>query len=146
MTTSFNKEKKVVEAVPGAFEIENGHPYLVGTKCSKCGAAYFPPRYICTYCLTDEGIEKARLGNKGKLYSYTVINVASKEFNPPYAFGFVIIEPENIRIPALLTGFNLSEELKSGTKMEMVIEKLRDDEEGNELATYIILGRAKLCG
>jgi len=76
------------------------------------------------------------LGNKGKLYSYTVINVASKEFNPPYAFGFVIIEPENIRIPALLTGFNLSEELKSGTKMEMVIEKLRDDEEGNELATY----------
>ena len=79
---------------------------------------------------------KARLGNKGTLYSYTVIHVASKEFNPPYAFGFVILEPEKIRIPAMLTGFDLSKELKSGTPMEMVIEKLRDDEFGNVLVTY----------
>ncbi|UCE51171.1 MAG: OB-fold domain-containing protein [Desulfobacterales bacterium] len=136
MTTSVDEEKKVIEAIPGAFEIENDHPYLVGTKCSKCGAAFFPPRYICTYCLTDEGVQKARLGNKGTLYSYTVINVASKEFNPPYAFGFVILEPEKIRIPTVLTGFDLKEELKSGTQMEMVIEKLRNDEQGNEIVSY----------
>ena len=136
MTTRFDEEKKVIEAVPGSFEIENDQAYLVGTKCSKCGAAFFPPRYICTYCLTDESVMKARLGNKGTLYSYTVIHVASKEFNPPYAFGFVILEPEKIRIPAMLTGFDLSKELKSGTPMEMVIEKLRDDEFGNVLVTY----------
>jgi uncharacterized OB-fold protein len=136
MTTSVDEEKKVIEAIPGAFEIENDHPYLVGTKCSKCGAAFFPPRYICTYCLTDEGVQKARLGNKGTLYSYTVINVASKEFNPPYAFGFVILAQEKIRIPTVLTGFDLKEELKSGTQMEMVIEKLRNDEQGNEIVSY----------
>lgn len=136
MMTSVGEEKKVIEAIPGAFEIEDNHPYLVGTKCSKCGAAFFPPRYICTYCLTDEGVQKARLGNKGTLYSYTVINVASKEFNPPYAFGFVILEPEKIRIPSVLTGFDLEEELKSGTKMEMVIERLRNDEQGNEIVSY----------
>ena len=136
MTTSVDEEKKVIEAIPGAFEIENDHPYLVGTKCSKCGAAFFPPRYICTYCLTDEGVQKARLGNKGTLYSYTVINVASKEFNPPYAFGFVILEPEKIRIPSVLTGFDLDQELKSGTKMEMVIERLRTDGHGNEIVSY----------
>jgi len=136
MTTSVNEEKKVIEAIPGAFEIEDDHPYLVGTKCSKCGAAFFPPRFICTYCLTDEGVQKARLGNKGTLYSYTIINVASKEFNPPYAFGFVILEPEKIRIPSVLTGFDLEEELKSGTKMEMVIERLRNDEHGNEIVSY----------
>ena len=110
-TTLYGEEKKTLEAIPGAFEIVNGQPYLVGTKCSKCGAAFFPPRYICTYCLTDEGVEKARLGNKGTLYSYTIIRVAGREFNPPYAFGFVIIEPENIRIPAVLTGFDLNHEL-----------------------------------
>ena len=136
MTTRFDEEKKVIEAVPGSFEIENDQAHLVGTKCSTCGAAFFPPRYICTYCLTDEGVQKARLGNKGTLYSYTVINVASKEFNPPYAFGFVILQPENIRIPAVLTGFDLKEELKSGTKMEMVIESLRIDEQGNDIVSY----------
>jgi uncharacterized OB-fold protein len=81
-------------------------------------------------------VQKARLGNSGTLYSYTVINVASKEFNPPYAFGFVILEPEKIRIPSVLTGFDLAEELKSGTKMQMVIEKLRNDEYGNEIVSY----------
>ena len=136
MTTIADEEKKVIEAIPGAFEIVDEKPYLVGTKCSKCGAAFFPPRYICTYCLTDEGVQKARLGNTGTLYSYTVINVASKEFNPPYAFGFVILEPEKIRIPSVLTGFDLEKELKSGTKMEMVIERLRNDEQGNEIVSY----------
>ena len=57
---SIGNEKKIIEAIPGAFEMENDQPYLVGTKCSKCGAAFFPPRYICTYCLTDEGVQKAR--------------------------------------------------------------------------------------
>ena len=136
MTKNLHEEKKVMEAVPGSFEIENGHPFLVGTKCSKCGSAFFPPRYICTYCLTDEWVQKARLGNRGTLYSYTVIHVASKEFNPPYAFGYVILEPEKIRIPAILTGFDLTKELKSGTRMEMVIERLRTDEQGNEIVTY----------
>jgi len=136
MTKPASQEKKVLEAVPGAFVIEDGEPHLVGTKCSKCGASFFPPRYICTYCLTDEGVEKAKLGNRGKLYSYTVINVAGKEFNPPYAFGFVILEPEKIRIPAVLTGFDLAEELESGTPMKMVIETLRTDAAGNEITSY----------
>ncbi len=136
MAASSHEEKKVLEAVPGAFEMENGHPYLVGTKCSKCGSAFFPPRFICTYCLTDEGVAKAKLGNTGTLYSYTVINVAAKEFNPPYAFGFVILEPEKIRIPAVLTGFDLTKELPSGTKMEMVIERLREDADGNKIVSY----------
>jgi uncharacterized OB-fold protein len=136
MSTSLYGEKKTLEAIPGAFEIVNNQPYLVGTKCSKCGAAFFPPRRICTYCLTDEGIETAKLGNKGKLYAYTVINVASPEFNPPYAFGFVILEPENIRIPTLISGVKDPAELSPGTEMKMVIEKLRVDKSGNEIVTY----------
>jgi uncharacterized OB-fold protein len=136
MSTSLYGEKKTLEAIPGAFEIVDSQPYLVGTKCSKCGAAFFPPRYICSYCLTDEGVEKARLGNKGTLYSYTIIRVAGKEFNPPYAFGFVILEPEKIRVPAVLTGFDLDQELKPGTRMEMVIDRLRNDDQGNEIVSY----------
>ena len=137
MTSGLYEEKKTIEAIPGAYEIVDNQPHLVGTRCSKCGAAFFPPRYICTYCLTDEGVQKALLGNTGTLYSYTVIHVAGREFNPPYAFGFVIIEPENIRIPAVLTGFDLNQELKSGTRMEMVIDRLRVDDQGNEIVSYM---------
>jgi len=128
--------KQVIPVIRGAFEMEGEEPHLIGTRCSKCGKAFFPPRSVCSYCLTDEGIEPARLGNRGKLYAYTVINVASREFNPPYPFGFVIIEPEMIRIPTLLTEMPDQEILEAGTEMEMVVTKLRDDKEGNEIVTY----------
>jgi uncharacterized OB-fold protein len=62
--------------------------------------------------------------------------VASPEFNPPYAFGFVILEPENIRIPTLISGVKDPAELPPGTEMKMVIEKLRVDKSGNEIVTY----------
>lgn len=130
------QEKKTIPFTAGAFEMEGNEPHLIGTRCTKCGKAFFPSRYICSYCLTDEWIEKAKLGNKGKLYVYTVINVAGREFNPPYAFGFVIIEPENIRIATLISGVRDPNELKSGTEMEMVIEKLRTDEAGNKVTTF----------
>jgi uncharacterized OB-fold protein len=86
--------------------------------------------------MTDEGIKKTRLGGTGKLYAFTMIYVSSREFNPPYPFGYVILEPENIRIPTLITGVEKPEVLKTGMKMEMVIEKLRNDDKGNELITY----------
>ena len=136
MLTNSKEEKKKIPAIPGAFQIVENRPYLIGTKCSKCGAAFFPPRYVCTYCLTDEGMEKTRLSNVGKLYAYTVINISSKEFNPPYAFGYIVLDGEKIRIPALITGVEKPETLKTGMKMEMVIERLRDDNKGNELITY----------
>jgi uncharacterized protein len=130
------QNKQTIPVIPGAFEMDGKEPHLIGTKCTQCGAAFFPPRQICTHCLTDEGIVKAKLGNKGKLYAYTVINVASREFNPPYAFGFVMIEPENIRIPTLISGVQDPTALPSGTAMEMVIEKLRTDKTGNDIMTF----------
>lgn len=136
MSINSSSQKIQISAIPGAFEIEGGRPYLIGTKCSKCGAAFFPPRYVCTYCLTDEGMRKVRLGNTGKLYAYTTIYVSSKEFSPPYLFGYIILETENIRIPTMITGVKDPKVLKTGLNMEMVIEKLRDDDKGNELITY----------
>ena len=136
MPTIAPKDKKIIPVIPGAFVIEENRPYLIGTKCSKCGAAFFPPRYVCNQCLSDEGMEKARLSNIGRLYAYTTINIASREFNPPYMFGYVVLEADNIRIPTLITGVDNPETLKTGMKMEMVIERLRDDNKGNELITY----------
>lgn len=136
LSTHPQGKKKQIPVPADTFEIEEGRPYLIGTKCSKCGATFFPPRYVCTYCMTDKGIKKARLGNTGKLYAFTMIYISSREFNPPYPFGYVILEPENIRIPTLITGVKKLEVLKTGMKMEMVIERLRNDDKGNELITY----------
>ena len=136
MSAGHQKDKQPIPAVPGVFEIAEGQPYLVGTRCSKCGRAFFPPRYVCTYCLTDEGMDKGRLGRTGRLYAHTVIHMASKEFDPPYIFGYVVLEPENIRVPTLIMGVEDPESLKTGMEMEMVVERLRHDEAGRKVVTY----------
>ncbi|TRZ67463.1 MAG: transcriptional regulator [Rhodocyclaceae bacterium] len=119
-----------------AFEVVDGLPHLLGTKCAMCGAAFFPPRFVCPTCLTDEKMEQWRLGNTGTLYAYTVIRIASKEFNPPYPFGYIIVEPEKVRVPAMITGVEDYSTLKVGMKMQMIVEKLRDDGVGGEIVTY----------
>ena len=82
------------------------------------------------------GRREGRLGNSGRLYISTTIYVSGKGFKPPYIFGYVILEPEEIRIPTLITGVEDPTMLKPGTRMEMVIEKLRDDGEKAEIVTY----------
>jgi uncharacterized OB-fold protein len=52
----------------------------------------------------------------------------------PYAIGFVEL-PEGIRVETLFAGCNL-EDLKVGMEVEMVIEKLHEDEEGKEILAY----------
>ena len=52
----------------------------------------------------------------------------------PYGIGFVEL-PEGVRVQTLFTGGN-PEVFKVGDEVELVIEKLYDDDEGNELITY----------
>lgn len=118
------------------FEFVDGRPHLLGSKCTACGAAFFPPRHVCPTCLTDRNMGPYRLGNTGTLYAHTVIRIASKEFNPPYPFGYIVVEPEKVRVPAMITGVDDFSKLESGMKMEMVVEKLRDDEVRGEILTY----------
>ncbi|MEW6262561.1 MAG: zinc ribbon domain-containing protein [Thermodesulfobacteriota bacterium] len=136
MSSQFQLKANQIPVVPDAFELVDGRPHLVGTKCSKCGASFFPPRVICTNCLTDATVSRAVLGHTGTLYAFTVIHIAAKEFNPPYPFGYVILEPEKIRVPTLITGVDDFGVLRTGMKMEMVIEKLREDSKGNEIITF----------
>ena len=129
-------KKNQIPVLSDAWEIVDGRPHLVGTKCGKCGQAFFPPRAVCTYCLTDEKVGRAVLGRTGQLYAATTIRIASKEFNPPYPFGYVILEPEGIRIPTQISGVEDADDLPAGTRMEMVIEPFRVDSRGSEWITF----------
>ena len=144
MASSINGDFKQIPVLPDAWEIVDDKPHLVGTKCVRCGEAFFPPRAVCTSCLTDEHVERAVLGNTGRLYASTTIRVASKEFNPPYPFGYVILEPESIRIPTQITGVPDSTSLKPGLWLEMVIDTLRLDKEGKEWLTFKFRPSAEL--
>ena len=78
-----------------------------------------------------------KLSQRGKLYSYTVIMQrppADYEGDIPYAIGYVEL-PEGVRIQTLLTGC-AHESLRIDMEVELIIEKLHEDEEGNEVIGY----------
>ena len=52
----------------------------------------------------------------------------------PYAEGFVEL-PGGVRVQTLLTDCDF-EDITIGMEVEMVIETLHEDEEGNEIMTY----------
>jgi len=113
-------------------------PRLVGSRCNECGEIFFPQKDlgICSHCQSTN-LDPITLSSKGKIYSYSVVMQRPPEYykgEVPYALGFVEL-PEGVRIETLFTGCNL-EDLKIGMEVELVIEKLHEDEAGNEILAY----------
>jgi len=113
-------------------------PQLIGSRCNKCGEVFFPKKdlSICSNCQSTN-LDDITLSSKGKIYSYSVVMQRPPEYykgDVPYAIGFVEL-PEGVRIETLFTGCN-AEDLKIGMDVEMVIEKLQEDEAGNEILAY----------
>jgi len=90
-----------------AFSIEQFYKYLnqgklMGGKCQKCGKTHLPPRPLCDCCYSQE-FSWVEVSGKGKLLTYTVINIAPAQFQAlaPYAVGIVEFEG-GLRIPGMI--------------------------------------------
>ena len=113
-------------------------PQLIGSQCRNCGEVYFPKkeRGMCINC-QQENLEGIKLSRLGKLYSFTVVMQRPAIYYKaavPYALAWVEL-PEGVRLETLLTDCDF-ESLKVGMNVELVIEKLHEDDEGNEIITY----------
>ena len=108
-------------------------PRLIGCRCRDCQEVMFPSKPICLNCF-GRNLEKALLNSRGNLFTFTITYQGPKEFPTPYASGYIDL-PEGVRIYSLLTRWN-PEKLKIGMEMELVIEKIKEDPEGNELVGY----------
>ena len=113
-------------------------PRLIADRCLRCGELFFPKKGngLCTACQSTE-LEGIPLSPRGRIYSYTVVMRRPPDYyrgEVPYAIGFVEL-PEGIRVETLLTGCPL-DDLKLGMEVELVIERLHEDEHGNEIVTY----------
>ncbi len=113
---------------------------LKGTKCRNCGEAFLGKRIGCENC-GSEDLEPIILSNRGKLYSFTIIEIQPpadyKGPRDPFVpFGIGLVElPEGCRIVARLT-VNKPENLEVEADLELVVDKLYEDAEGNEVMSF----------
>lgn len=125
-------------------EIPQEKPRLVGSQCTVCKEIYFP-RKKKGWCLRchKKTLEEVKLSNRGKIASFTIVEQAPAggfyKGPVPYAFGFVDLT-DQVRLKSLFT--NDLSKLKVGLDVELVIDTLYEDEQGNEVITFKFQPRA----
>jgi len=82
-TVSFTAETKAADFVTF---LEQGK--MMTTRCTKCGASYFPPKMDCPRCLASD-VEWFEVKGNGKLLTYTVVNYGPTGFenDAPYTLA-----------------------------------------------------------
>ncbi|MFH1651134.1 MAG: OB-fold domain-containing protein [Chloroflexota bacterium] len=132
--------KKQVPVMEGLFPWPPTNHRLIGNKCKKCGQHYFPVTFRCQDpdCMGDE-MEDVLLSPEGTLWSYTVVHYqlpppfqAPKEGFKPFGVGEVEF-PEGVRVAGIVTGADAEKDLKIDMKMKVVLDKLYEDEQGNDV-------------
>jgi len=81
-------------------------------------------------------MEEIPLSKKGKLYTFSVNEMAPQGFEAPYITGRVDL-PEQVRVFSIIGGCEAHEDsVQIGMDMELFFETIRLDENGNSLLGY----------
>ncbi len=110
-------------SVPLNWRLQQARYRLIGTRCKKCGDAFFPPRHICPKCRRKGEIEDIRFKGLGEIQTYTIIKAAAE--------GFEGMAPYTVAIVRLNEGPSVSgqvigdpRKVKTGRKVRAVFRKL----------------------
>lgn len=102
---------------------------LIGNKCGSCNRIFFPPREACPYC-RRKSIGKMmdfKLSGKGKVVTYTIINVAPENFEEQVPYPVAIIKlDEGPCITAQIVDCNPND-VKIGMKLESTFRRIQED-------------------
>jgi len=138
-------DKKQIPCLEGWFTMPPEEPQLIGTKCNSCGDYFFPRVDSCRnpHCSKIKPVEDVLLSRKGKLHSFTVNHYPPPIFHKPdpfvpYSLGLIEL-PEGIRVTSIIGEEYDQDNLKVGMDMEMTIDKLYEDKDGNEVVSWRFL-------
>jgi uncharacterized OB-fold protein len=139
LTQEAETEKKPRPIVPFLRlpESPGEEPYLWGSKCKSCGAAFAGARMACSKC-TSQDLEEIRLSNEGEVYSFTVIYQSFPGIPAPFVAATVDL-PEGVSVRATVWGLdpnNPDPKDWLGKKVEMYTEKVYSDKQGNDVIAY----------
>ncbi len=130
-----------VPVIEGLFAQTPEGPRLLGSKCATCATPYFPKTERCRNpeCASS-AIEDATFGPRGTLWSYSVQHYPPpppakyEEPYAPYALGLVDL-PEGLRVLSRISTADPAS-VRPGMAVELVIERLYVDGDGNEVQTW----------
>lgn len=99
---------------------------LLGTKCTKCGAEWFPPARVCRKCGCQDLVDH-EMPHTGRLLAHTVLKEPSEEFrsSAPYVVGLIELD-NGQRLLAQVVDVDPTG-LQDDTRVRLTIRKLAED-------------------
>lgn len=108
---------------------------LEGCECTQCRRRYFPKRSVCTECGSRNTMKDVLIDGPGTLYSFSVVHVAPKTFNVPYAVGYVDL-PGNVRVLGQIGNWT-DTPLKQGMRMEIGRGPIATEADGSTRRSFV---------
>ncbi|MBI4830788.1 MAG: Zn-ribbon domain-containing OB-fold protein [Candidatus Lindowbacteria bacterium] len=102
-----------------------------GTKCSKCGKVFVPPKKSCGACFVPI-TEWVELKDTGVVQTWTIVRYDApglRPLKPPYACGIIKLDGADSGFVHMIAGGDLKK-LKAGTRVKAVF---REERQGNLL-------------
>ena len=134
-------EKAQVPAIEGWFTTDPVAPALLGTRCKTCGTVFFPKQEL--YCRNPRcagaEFEEVPLSRTGTVWSFTEHFYQPPEpyVSPdpfvPYTVAAVELAEEKMVVLGQVAAGVESKNLRAGMEVELVLEKLYEDDENEYL-------------
>ncbi len=101
---------------------------ILGTKCTKCGKTYVPPRKTCPTCFTKNE-EWKEVSPVGTLITYTVVRrqLASLPRKAPVIYGLIRLEGSDTSLLHIIDEVK-PEDVRTGMKLQA---KFASERKGN---------------
>ena len=74
-----------------------------------------------------------KLGPNGILQNFAVMQVGPPDFPPPYIMGYIQLDEGPVVFATISDCESKDDALELGQPMELVIEKIKEDRDGNRL-------------
>ena len=105
---------------------------LIGSKCSSCGAEFFPPVYKCRKC-GSEKLKDKEMPRSGKIMTYTLLHEPLPGFEAQAPFYLAVVKLENgARVLAQVVD-SLDDTVKTGAKVYATVRRVRVDGDSGQI-------------
>ncbi len=95
----------------------------MGTRCTDCGTAFFPPRADCHQCLASN-IEWFEVSGTGKLVTYSQLKFAPIGFDEDLPYSIALIDYGEYKVFGRLADDIPAEEAQVGMELTTRVNQL----------------------
>jgi uncharacterized protein len=132
-----NQANKILPATEYIRE-DNGEFYLSGLQCKNCKSIFIGKRSTCGKCFSSNSLMEIKLGNTGKLYSYSIVHRSFPGVDVPYISAIVDLDGGGT-IKGNLIGIDANpDNIKFDMQLKLIFKDAlgRTDKDGNAYVSY----------